>query len=187
MQQRDCAVLLQTFASRECPEDWAVAEGTVVRGAAALTWELPLPSTDAAEIMVLRPIDKCQELHGAELAELRRYNAALADAGPTPRKFYRLKLAGGAGINACDSLPQEDTDHPRTSLVRIQSSTRRRAGNGTVETFLWAAYGFVRHLILCQGPTGPVALAYVQLIISQRDRTGRYGIPEDRRDMHVFS
>lgn len=50
-----------------------------------------------------------------------------------------------------------------------------------------ATYGLVRHFILCQGPTGPVALAYIQLIISQRDRNGRYGIPEDRRDMHVFS
>eukprot|EP00170_Pyropia_yezoensis_P000706 contig_3357_g707 len=78
MQQRDRAELLLKIAARECPEDWAVAEGTVVRGTAALTWELALPSADAAEIMVLRPIEKCQELHGAELAAQQRYHTAVA-------------------------------------------------------------------------------------------------------------
>ena len=69
----------------------------------------------------------------------------------------------------------------------IQSSARRRAPNGGVKTYLLATYGLVQHFLVCQGPTGLLALAFVQSIVTQRDPTGRYGIPEDCRDMHVLS
>jgi len=187
MEQHNRAELLLAFATRECPDEWAAAAGTVGGAAPPRRWELPLPNADATDITVLRPIDKPQELHGAELVALRRHHEAVADADPTPRKFYRLELTRGAIINARDSLPQDGTDRRRTSLVRIQSSARRRAPNGGVETYRLATYGLVQHFLLCQGPTGLVALAFVRSIVSQRDPTGLYGIPEDCRDMHVFS
>ena len=136
---------------------------------------------------MLRPIDKHQELHGAELQALRHHHEAVTDADPTPRTFYRLQLCDGARINARDSQPQNGANRRRTSLVRINSSARRRAVDGTVAMYPLSTYGLVQHFLLCRGPTGPVALAYVQSIVSQRYPNRRYGIPEDRRDMHVFS
>jgi len=63
MEQRNRADLLLAFATGDCPYEWAATAGTVGGAAPPRRWELPLPNADTADITVLRPIDKPQELH----------------------------------------------------------------------------------------------------------------------------
>ena len=186
--RRQRAELLAGFAARECQGDWDAALGDEAPGQdGAAAWSVPLPESGGVEATLLRPVLAPCALHGVELDALLKYDAGVAAANGNPTKCFRLRLRGGAVINARDSDNRGAVTRRRTSLVRVLSSDRRRRRDGTVETFERHTFGLVRHFLLCGSPGARIGLAFVQLVCSRADVTGRFGIPDHVRGMDVFS
>jgi len=193
--KRHRAELLEAYALRMCPGDWEAATGQTVGDEGGTDaddggdgrWRRSLPDGEVTEVTLLHPVKPIMELAGAELVALRQYKEELARDDMTTFKCYRAALRDGTVITAGDGDVDETANRRRTSLLRVQSSDRRQLRNGTEETFLRRTYGVVEHFLLCEGSGGVTALAYVRLVRSRSDRTGRYGIPDEVRGMHAFS
>jgi len=201
------AELICSFFNANCPAEWAAATGAGEDGGSVddngavdtggggdggghghgLRWKMPLPNAEDCAVTLLPPVGGAHELVGEELAALRNYDAALADAHPTPVKLYKVQLRGKAIVDAKDNRADLRAARRRTSLLQIRSSDRRLLRGGRVETFERRTYGVVEHFLLCDGPGGVTALAFLRLVCSRRDPTGKYGIPDEVRGMDVFS
>lgn len=186
--RRQRAELLAGFAARECQGDWDAALGDEAPGQdGAAAWSVPLPDSGGVEATLLRQVLAPCALHGVELHALLKYDAGDAAADGNPTQCFRLRLRGGAVINARDSNNRGAVTRRRTSLVRVLSSDRRRRRDGTVETFERLTFGLVRHFLFCGGPGARIGLAFVQLLCSRAHVTGRFGIPDHVRGMDVYS
>ena len=150
-------------------------------------WRLPLPSEEDCAVILLPPVSGASELDGEQLTALQQFDATLADANPTPIKFFRVLLRNKAIVDARDNQPHMRAARRRTSLLRVQSSDRRLLRGGRVETFERRTYGVVEHFLLCDRPGGVTALAFLRLVCSRQDPAGRYGIPDEVRGMDVFT
>lgn len=190
--KRHMAEHIFAFADRQCPAEWAAATATDTNvekddgldedGAIAGgngyrgRWRLPLPASDYCLMALLYPVACAAPMEGLELTTLRQYNAALANANPTPIKCYRVRVRGKTWTPK-DNCADVRTVHRRTSLLRIQSSDRRLLRGGRVETFERHTYGVVEHFLLRDGPNGKTALASLRLVCSRHDATGSTASP----------
>ena len=184
------AELVTRFAEAHVPEAWAEATGQPARresqdlaGTFSFSKKLKvhfLPLTSPAAELIreeLIRINAVLQLEGASIVP----NELIA------KKYFRLRLSNGQ-VAGTASLSDEVGERRRDHLVRVSSSLRQAAGRGTGEVRVPVnVYGAVHHYARVLVDDTPMALAYIECIMSSADRHGASMLAERRRNTECFS